>query len=808
MTDNNNTIKRSERPERDRSTQEHPTRIGAYRILDVLGEGGMAVVYLAEQSEPVRRRVALKIVKLGMDSKEIVARFESERQALAVLDHPNIAKIFDGGITESGRPYFVMERVQGIPITDYCDIHRLDTSDRVELFAAVCSAVQHAHHKGLIHRDLKPSNLLVGVVDGKPQVKIIDFGIAKATSTNFTEKTLFTKIGQIMGTPQYMSPEQADITGLDVDSRTDIYSLGVVLYEMLVGVVPLDLTAVGMQAIRVAVRERDAPKPSTRITELGDTREEIARVRNTDPENLRRQLKGDLDWVVMRAIAKDRTRRYETANELAMECWRFLKHEPVLARPPRAGYVLRRFIRRNRVMVVAGSIALLAVLAGAIAAIVFGLAANRNAELAEQARAEGEEVVGFLLDIFYMSDPSESLGNTITAKEILDRGSERIAEELSGQPRRKALMLGTIGGVYQSLGLFDLAEAHMQEAYDLQIRELGQEHKDTLASLDALTLLALDQARYEKMEAFATESLRIHSELYGDEDHRAISALSDIATARSSMGDSETAVLHSRQVLDLARKSPDVDDTQLEVYVRRLAIYLSEVGEEDEAGALHRESLQLSREVYGEIHPNVAFALDNLAIYYDGIDDFERAEPLYRQALAMLREIYGDEHPEVAQTMGNVAGFLIYAKGEATEDSSADLEDARNLLTQALASNRKFRPDHPHIGDNLSSLAELEKLAGRYPDAEELLQQALEIYSVNLQADHPMVVDAKITLGEVLLLSNDLDGAEQYLLESEAALTNAASDLDSRTEVWKHLLKLYQLLGRQEKIEEYEQKLL
>jgi len=262
-----------------------PGKIGPFRILDILGEGGMAVVYLAEQYTPVKRRVALKILKPGMDTRQVIARFESERQALAVLDHPNIAKVFDGGVTELGRPYFVMERVHGIPITDYCDDNRLSTEKRVDLFTEVCSAVQHAHHKGLIHRDLKPSNLLVGVVDGHPQVKVIDFGIAKATTATLVDKTLVTRIGQIIGTPQYMSPEQADSSGIDVDTRTDIYSLGVVFYELLVGIVPLNLAAIGDHAMRLALREKDPSKPSTRISELGDTQNDIARTRRTDPNS-------------------------------------------------------------------------------------------------------------------------------------------------------------------------------------------------------------------------------------------------------------------------------------------------------------------------------------------------------------------------------------------------------------------------------------------------------------------------------------------------------------------------------------------
>ena len=392
-------------PDPDVSGDDHPSQIGPYRILDTLGEGGMSVVYLAEQSEPVKRRVALKILKAGMDSKQVVARFESERQALAVLDHPNVAKIFDGGIAESGRPYFVMEQVKGVPITEYCDDHRLDNEERLKVFITVCSAVQHAHLKGLIHRDLKPSNILVGVVDGKPQPKIIDFGIAKATTTTLTEATLHTRVGQIIGTPQYMSPEQANLTGLDIDTRTDIYSLGVVLYELLVGIVPLDLRAIGDQAMQVALREKDPPRPSTRITDLGDTREEVAKVRGTDPDRLQQQLKGDLDWIVMRAIEKDRTRRYETVNSLAMDCRRFLRHEPVLARPPSTAYYMQRFVRRNRLAVAAGTIAILAVIAGATAATLGYVRATEAEQIARQESATSKKVVEFLVGLFQVSNP-------------------------------------------------------------------------------------------------------------------------------------------------------------------------------------------------------------------------------------------------------------------------------------------------------------------------------------------------------------------------------------------------------------------
>jgi len=308
-----------------------------YKLLEELGSGGMGVVYKAEQTKPIKRSVALKIIKLGMDTKQVVARFETERQALAVMDHPNIAKVFDGGATETGRPYFVMEFVRGIPITEYCDKHKLTTRERLELFIQVCQAVQHAHQKGVIHRDLKPSNILVVVQEDKLIPKIIDFGIAKATEHRLTERTLFTEQGQLIGTPEYMSPEQAEMSGLDVDTRTDIYSLGVILYELLVGVLPFDpktLREAGFGEIQRIIRETDPPKVSTRLSGLGDTDTSIAEQRRTDVAVLHKQLKGDLDWITMKAMEKDRMRRYATASEFAADIEKHLKHEPVLARPP------------------------------------------------------------------------------------------------------------------------------------------------------------------------------------------------------------------------------------------------------------------------------------------------------------------------------------------------------------------------------------------------------------------------------------------------------------------------------------------
>src|ERR1017187_886553 len=326
--------------------------LGRYKLLERVGEGGCGVVYVAEQTEPVRRRVALKVIKLGMDTKQVVARFEAERQALAMMDHPNIAKVFDAGTTDTGRPFFVMELVQGIRITDYCDQNNLTTKERLDLFIKVCQAIQHAHQKGIIHRDIKPSNILVTMQDGAPVPKVIDFGIAKATEQRLTDKTVFTALGDFIGTPAYMSPEQADITSLDIDTRSDIYSLGVLLYELLTGKTPFDpkaLLAQGIEAMRRAIREEEPRRPSARLTTLEEGElTTTARHRRTDAPKLVHLVRGDLDWIAMKCLEKDRTRRYETANGLAMDIQRHLSTEPIVARPPSKLYRFQKSVQRNK----------------------------------------------------------------------------------------------------------------------------------------------------------------------------------------------------------------------------------------------------------------------------------------------------------------------------------------------------------------------------------------------------------------------------------------------------------------------------
>ena len=698
-----------------------PKQIGHYRIRDVLGEGGMAIVYLADQEEPVKRQVALKVIKPGMDTRQVVARFESERQALAVLDHPGIAKIFDGGITESGHPYFVMERVHGIPITEYCDQHRLDTDERVALFVDVCSAVQHAHHKGLIPRDLKPSNLLVGDVDGKPQVKIIDFGIAKAASPTMTDKTLFTRLGQIVGTPQYMSPEQAETSGLDVDTRSDIYSLGVVLYELLVGTVPLDLAKIGDEAMRFALREKDPAKPSTRITELGDTQDEVARSRRTDINTLRRKLKGDLDWIVMQSIEKDRARRYETANALAMDCRRFLKHEPVLARHPSAGYVLSRFVRRNRLMVTAASIAIVAIVAGAVAATIGFMRAVEAERVAVEERDTASATTEFLVDLFQVSDPwaftpvrSES-GAEITAREVLDMGAGRIREELEDQPRIQANLMTAIGRVYMGLGLPDDARPLIEEGLEVRRAAYPPRHIAIGDSLEAMGMLQLIYGNYADAAELQDEAISIYADAWGEDAVDVAWMLSMHAVTLSNIGKLDEAMAVQQRALDLLRSDPDERRFELGQALNNLGYVQNALSLQTEAIQSFEEAIELLSQT--QARGLYARALSNLAAGYQLTGRLAEATELHEEALEIKRDWFGPYHTEVGYSVANLS-FVYqelgdYAMSERLKAESIDIF------------SRSLGAEHPNIGIIMIGVAAIQDLQGKHEEAAATYTEAL-----------------------------------------------------------------------------------
>ena len=609
------------------------SRVGPYKLLQQLGEGGMGVVYMAEQERPVRRIVALKIIKPGMDSSQVIARFEAERQALAMMDHHNIAKVLDAGTTDTGRPYFAMELVKGVPITQYCDRNKLTPRERLEMFIPVCQAIQHAHQKGIIHRDIKPSNVLVTLYDGKPVPKVIDFGVAKATQQKLTERTMFTGIGQILGTFEYMSPEQAEMNQLDIDTRSDVYSLGVILYELLTGSTPISkekLRSAGLEEMLRTIRETEPPKPSTRLSESARAEPSVSDVRKTEPAKLSKLIRGDLDWIVMKALEKDRTRRYETANGLAMDVQRFLDDETVEACPPSASYRFRKFARRHKTAFVAGTatatILVLATIMSSISAVRAFRAqqvasanefkATRAAEEESKARqaeqkqreiavanaakanreaTKSKEVATFLKDMLEGVGPSVARGrDTQMLQEILNKLVERLDTDLDAYPDVEAELRMTIGRVYQELSQPKTATEMYRQALELRKREFGEEHTLVAESLIGYAKSLRDESKTREL---LQQALAMREKLFGPEHLDVAAALDALGGHYHFTGKSVKAENLRRRVLAIRRKwlgENDGNDSSVYSALLSLGVTVEAQGRYEEAAELIEEGRQIA----------------------------------------------------------------------------------------------------------------------------------------------------------------------------------------------------------------------
>ncbi|MEE8458483.1 MAG: serine/threonine-protein kinase [Phycisphaerales bacterium] len=604
------------------------TVIGRYRLMEEIGEGGFGTVYMAEQQHPVRRMVALKIIKLGMDTKQVIARFEAERQALAMMDHPNIAKVLDAGATETGRPYFVMELVKGIPLGEYCDEEGLSTVERLKLFVKVCHAVQHAHQKGIIHRDIKPSNVMVTMHDGVPVPKVIDFGIAKATNARLTEKTLFTEYRQLVGTPEYMSPEQAEMSDLGIDTRSDIYSLGVLLYELLTGTTPFDskeLRRGGFGEIQRIICEQEPPKPSTRLSSMqtaggaSTSLPDIARNRRTDPTSLRRSVRGDLDWIVMKAMEKDRTRRYATAQELAQDIERHLHDEPVAASPPSASYRLHKMVRRNRGTFVAASLVMGSLVLGIAGTSMGMVRAVRAERLAEDKAHIAESVNEFLNhDLLAAVAPLADAGpeQTIFIRRVLDVATTRIDEasrnggRYADEPLVEAQIRGTLSDTYRRIGAFAEAEPHARREVEICIDLLGADHPKSLRAKHGLATVFSCRGRFVEAEVLHRSTFETQIRVLGEDHPDTIGSMNELVIAYCGQGrfkDAEPLIIKS---IDIERRL--LGDAQVQVFasVGDLVQTHIIVGGHDNSIVLYEKAIEIARRTLGDDHPATIRLID------------------------------------------------------------------------------------------------------------------------------------------------------------------------------------------------------
>jgi serine/threonine protein kinase/tetratricopeptide (TPR) repeat protein len=798
------------------------TVIGPYRLLQQIGEGGFGVVFMAEQTTPVRRMVALKVIKPGMDTRQVIARFESERQALALMDHPNVAKVLDAGATSSGRPYFVMELVKGVPITEFCDRNQLRPDQRLNLFLDACRAIQHAHQKGVIHRDIKPNNVMVTLHDGIPVVKVIDFGLAKATAQQLTERTLFTAYGEMLGTPVYMSPEQAEMSGLDIDTRTDVYSLGVLLYELLTGTTPLELDRLRRAAyaeMQRIIREEDAPRPSARLSSLGGSATILAGNRGLDIKHLIKVLAGDLDWIVMKSLEKDRNRRYDTPGNFADDIDRYLRHEPIVARPPSTTYKLRKFVQRNQGAVLMVALVALALLAGTGVSIWQALRATRaerdaraSAAVEKQAKedaqareAETKEVLSFVENkIFAAARPKDQdggLGYDVKLSDALKSALPFVEKSFPNQPLVEARLRMTLGQSFQFLGDFQSAAQQeeaaralftqfrgfddpdtlmsmhyqavsyrvlgrhaealktYQETLTLRRAKLGADHPDTLASMDGLANTYGDLGRYPEELKLHTEAVALIKAKLGPRDPKTLVCMHNLADCYRELGRPAEGAKLFEEVLAIRKVELPRDHPDTLKNMHALALCYFYLARYDEALKLHLEALALRKAKLGPDHPDTLSSMIDVANCYQTLGRNVDALNLREETLVLERVKFGPDHPQTLTCMNNLATSYLHA---------GRLNDALKLFAETFAIRKvKLGPDHPDTLMTMSNLGATYSDLGRHADALKINQEALALQKVKLGPDH---LETLRTMNSLAISYGELGRLEESRKISEEAL--------------------------------------